>query len=176
MGHDITTLHGARLQLRGRCLHSKHVHCIIISNSKACNFRIVVRPSCLRTTKHMSVRNAPPTHVPCTHFLRLIRPKIPTTRRRCSGFIIVCKVQVRVITQLPRLDQMCGSEHRTEQKTQSTNDQIRNTKEIVLATNDRPCGNEDLLRPAILCDWKVCASSILVTCPRVQAVWKNIQS
>jgi len=127
-----------------------------------------------KTHVHSQCLFIPHSHKP--NILRLIGAQIPTTCCSCSGFIVVCEMQVRVVSQLPRLDQMRGSEYRAEQKTQTTNDQVRNTKEIVLATNDRPCGDEDLLRAAILCDWKICAGSILVTCPRVQVVWENIQS
>jgi len=57
---------------------------------------------------------------------------------------------------------MRGSENRAEQQTKPTDNQVCNTKEIVLAADDRSCGNENLLGTAIFRDWKVCADSISV--------------
>ena len=85
-------------------------------------------------------------------------------------------MQVRVVAQLPRLDEMRGGEDRAEQKTQATHDQVRNTEEVVLAANDCSCGDENLLGAAILCDWKVCAGIELVNGQKVRGVLGNIQS
>ena len=82
-------------------------------------------------------------------------------------------MQVRVVSQLPRLDEMRSGEHRAEQKTKSTNNQVSNAEEVVLTADNRSCGYEDLLGAAILCDWKVCADSTLVWFLKMRAVWEH---
>jgi hypothetical protein len=59
-----------------------------------------------------------------------------------------------VITQLPWLDKVCSGEQRTEDNTNTTNNNVRNTQEGVFAAHNCPCGYEHLLSSAVESDVK----------------------
>lgn len=70
--------------------------------------------------------------------IRLTRSHTSTRRRRSTRRLIV-PGKVGVVAQFSRFDEMRRSEQGTEKNAKSTNNNVRDTQERVLATHDGAC-------------------------------------
>ena len=61
-----------------------------------------------------------------------------------------------VIRHLPWPDDMCSRKERAQDETKTTNDDVGNAQEVVFASDDTACGDENLFGTAVLCYWEVC--------------------
>lgn len=87
------------------------------------------------------------------------RSCITSTCNSASALQIIAKRQMVVIRHLPRSDNMCSREERAQNETKTTDDNVCDTQEVVLASDDAACGDEDFFCTAIFCDWEVCEAS-----------------
>jgi len=60
-----------------------------------------------------------------------------------------------VICHLPWPDNMCSREERTQDKTKTANDNVRDAQEVVLASDNTACGDEYFFCATIFCYWEV---------------------
>lgn len=67
-----------------------------------------------------------------------------------------------MITKLPRPDEMCCGEQRTKDEAQSPNNNVSNTKEVVLTTDHSAGRKENRLGASKFRDIEVCQSVSIV--------------
>ena len=81
----------------------------------------------------------------------------PSTRSRGTRVrTLVIPAQVRVVTQLARLDQMRDCEERAENDADSSYDHVCDAEEGVLATHYGTCRDDDGFRAAVFGYVEVC--------------------